>query len=171
MLILTREIQIMKTKQLLIILCILILCSCATKSVNLFEPGQSKPKMEFIDISKFDRDLSTSLSDKHDSVEVAFYDKVSPNNVPDRLQKWLSSVEKTGGKVEVRRPEGEFASKDPFALLSLAGTLFSTLKTLATKPFEQDYETAKGRNAIIQLERNKSGEAVISKIMFVKPEK
>lgn len=161
----------MNTKQLLILLCSLILCSCATKSVNLFEPGQSKPKMEFIDISKFDRDLSTSLSDKHDSVEVAFYDKVSPNNVPDRLQKWLSSVEKTGGKVEVRRPEGEFASKDPLALLSLAGTLFSTLKTLATKPFEQDYETTKGRNAIIQLERNKSGEAVISKITFVKPEK
>ena len=148
-----------------------ILTGCANKPVNLFEAGQSKSKIDFIDISSFDRDLSTSLSDKHNSVEVAFYEKVSPNHVPDRLQKWLSSVEKTGGKVEVRRPEGEFASKDPFALLSLAGTLFSTLKTLATKPFEQDYETAKGRNAIIQLERNKSGEAVISKIMFVKPEK
>jgi len=66
---------------------LLLISACATQSVSLFEPGQYKPKMEFIDISKFDRDLSTSLSDKHDSVEVAFYDKVSPNNVPDRLQK------------------------------------------------------------------------------------
>jgi len=162
----------MKSKELLFtVFSLLLISACATQSVNLFEPGQSKPKMEFIDISKFDRDLSTSLSDKYESVEVAFYDKVSPNNVPDRLQKWLSSIEKTGGKVEVRRPEGEFASKDPFALLSLAGSLFSTLKSLAAKTFDQDYETAKGRNAIIQLERNKSGEAVISKITFVKPEK
>jgi hypothetical protein len=154
----------------IVVLMVFFLVGCANNPIS-FQVGQSKPKMEFIDISKFDHDLSTSLADKYDSVEVAFYDKVSPNNVPDRLQKWLSSVEKTGGKVEIRRPVGEFASKDPFALLSLAGTLFSTLKTLATKPFEQNYETAKGRNAIIQLERNKSGEAVVSKIIFVKIDK
>jgi hypothetical protein len=72
----------------------LALASCAA-NVPLSSAVESTPtgaKLSFLDISKFDRDLSGSLQDKNTSVEVAFYDRVSPNNVPDRLQKWISVV-------------------------------------------------------------------------------
>jgi len=124
--------------------------------------------MEFIDISKFDRDMNASLTDKYDVVEVVFYDKVSPNNIPERLQNWISSIEKAGGKVEVKRPEGELVSKDPFSIISLASSLYSSLKSKAIIPFDRSYDSAKGRNALIQLERNKDGAVVVSYIKFEK---
>jgi len=64
----------------------LALAACAS-NVPLSSAVESTPtgaKLSFLDISKFDRDLSGSLQDKNASVEVAFYDKVSPNYVPDR---------------------------------------------------------------------------------------
>lgn len=144
----------------------ILLFGCS--SVSLVEPGKSSPQMSFIDIAKFDRDMTASLSDKYDSIQVDFYNKVNPNSLPDRLQNWLSAVEKNGGKVEIKRPEGELASKDPFSLISLASTLYSNLKAKANAAFEKNYDSAKGRNAVIQLERNKDGDVVVSKISFIK---
>ena len=163
------RIQIMNTKYLLFLLfSISFFSGCSTTSVSLLESGVSKPNLDFIDIAKFDRDMAASLADKYEAVEVKFYEKVSPNSMPERLQNWLSSVEKTGGKVEVKRPEGEPIPKDAFSLISLASTLFSFLKSKALIPFDNNYKSAKDRNAIIQLERNKEGNVVVSSITFVK---
>jgi hypothetical protein len=65
------------------------LASCATNVPLSFavEITPSGVKLNFIDVSKFDRDLSGSLQDKNASVEASFYDRVNPKNVPDRLQK------------------------------------------------------------------------------------
>jgi hypothetical protein len=96
----------------------LALASCAS-NVPLSSAVESTPtgaRLSFLDISKFDRDLSGSLQDKNASVEVAFYDKVSPNNVPDRLQKWISVVEADGGKVLVKTRPNELVSRNPFDL-------------------------------------------------------
>ena len=159
----------MSTKLLNIsILIVFLLFGCTIANVNLLESGQSNPNLNFIDIAKFDRDMAASLADKYEAVEVKFYEKVSPNSMPERLQNWLSSVEKTGGRVDVYRPAGEPVSKDPFSLISLASTLFSALKSKAMVPFDKNYDSAKGRNAIIQLERNKDGNVVVSSISFVK---
>ena len=159
----------MSTKLLNIsILIVFLLFGCTIANVNLLESGQSNPNLNFIDIAKFDRDMAVSLADKYEAVEVKFYEKVSPNSMPERLQNWLSSVEKTGGKVEVKRPEGEPIPKDAFSLISLASTLFSFLKSKALIPFDNNYKSAKDRNAIIQLERSKEGNVVVSSITFVK---
>jgi len=124
-------------------------------------------KLSFLDIPKFDRDLSTSLQTKSTSVEVAFYDKVSPNNVPDRLQKWISVVEADGGKVLVEPPPNELVSRSPFAAMSLIGTLVSSIKGFAQFNSEKIYESAKGRDAVISLERNSKGEVLVNSIKFV----
>ena len=148
----------------------LALASCAS-NVPLSSAVESTPtgaKLSFLDISKFDRDLSGSLQDKNASVEVAFYDRVSPNNVPDRLQKWISVVEADGGKVLVEPPPNELISRSPLAALSLVGTLVTSIKTFAKFNSEKIYETAKGRDAVISLERNSSGDVVIKAIKFLK---
>jgi len=108
------------------------------------------------------------LQDKNASVEVAFYDKVSPNNLPDRLQKWISVVEADGGKVLVEPPPNELVARNPLAALSLVGTLITSIKGFAKFNSERIYETAKGRDAVISLERNSKGEVVINAIKFIK---
>jgi len=148
----------------------LALASCAS-NVPLSSAVETTPtgaKLSFLDISKFDRDLSGSLQEKNASVEVAFYDKVSPNNVPDRLQKWISVVEADGGKVLVEPPPNELMTRNPLAALSLVGTLFTSIKTFSKFNSERIYDTAKGRDAVISLERNSKGEVVVSTIKFVK---
>jgi hypothetical protein len=148
----------------------LALASCAS-NVPLSSDVESTPngaKLSFLDISKFDRDLSGSLQDKNASVEVAFYDRVSPNNVPDRLQKWISVIEADGGKILVEPPPNELITRSPLAALSLVGTLITSIKAFAKFNSERIYETAKGRDAVISLERNSKGEVVINAIKFVK---
>jgi hypothetical protein len=148
----------------------LTLASCAA-NVPISSAVESTPtgvKLNFLDISKFDRDLSGSLQEKNSSVEVAFYDKVSPNNVPDRLQKWISVVEADGGKILVEPPPNELVTRNPLAALSMVGTLLSTIKGFTKFNSERIYETAKGRNAVIALERNSKGEVVINAIRFIK---
>ena len=147
----------------------LALASCAT-NVSLSSAVESTPtgaKLSFLDISKFDRDLSGSLQDKNASVEVAFYDKVSPNNVPDRLQKWISVVEADGGKVLVKTPPNELVSRSPFAALILVGTLVTIIKSFAQFNFEKIYESSNGRDTVISIEKNSKGEVVVSSIKFV----
>jgi hypothetical protein len=124
--------------------------------------------ISFLDITKFDRDLSTSLQEKNVSVDVMFYDKVSPNKMPDRLQKWLSVIEADGGKVLVEPPPNEVVAKNPFAALSLLGTLVSSLKNFVQFNSDRVYESAKGRDAVIALERNSNGEVLVTRIKFVK---
>ena len=131
----------------------LSLAACAS-NVQLSSAVETTPtgaKLSFLDISKFDRDLSGSLQDKNASVEVAFYDKVSPNNVPDRLQKWISVVEVNGGKVLVEPPPNELVSRSPFAALSLIGTLITSIKGFAQFNSERIYESTKSLEAIITL--------------------
>ena len=148
----------------------LVLASCAA-TVPLSSAVENTPtgaKISFLDISKFDRDLSGSLQEKNASVEVAFFEKVSPNNVPERLQKWISVVEADGGKVLVEPPPNELIARSPMAALSLVGTLITSIKGFAKFNSERVYESAKGRDAVISLERNNKGEVVINAIKFIK---
>ena len=107
----------------------LALAACAS-NVPLSSTVETTPtgaKLSFLDFSKFDRDLSGPLQDKNASVEVAFYDKVSPNNVPDRLQKWISVVEADGGKVLVERPPNELVARKIVSVKYPTGCLILNL--------------------------------------------
>lgn len=148
----------------------LALTSCASNVPlsSAADVTSSGAKLNFLDISKFDNDLSNTLQNRNTLVEVAFFEKVSPNNLPDRLQKWISVVEVNGGKVLVDPPPNELVARSPFAALSLLGSLISSIKGLAKFNSEKIYETAKGRDVVISLERNSSGEVVIKTIKFIK---
>ena len=152
----------------LILACALAACTSNVPISVSVQPTAYGQVISFLDIAKFDRDLSTSLQDKNLPVDVMFYDKVSPNKMPDRLQKWLSVVESNGGKVLVEPPPNELVAKNPFAALSLLGTLVSSLKNFVQFNSERVYESAKGRDAVIALDRNSNGEVLVTRIKFVK---
>ena len=146
------------------------LVSCAS-NVPLTTPVDTQTlsgKLNFIDVAKFDRDLASAMAQKNDVTEVSFYEKVSPNSVPERLQKWLAVVEAKGGKVLIEPPPNEFVSRSPFAALSLVGSLITTIKGLAHFNTEKIYDAANGRDAVISLQRNNKGEVVVNTIKFVK---
>ena len=60
------------------------------------QAGDVALEVKFIDLAKFDHDLYRALHTQDPEIKVVMYEKVSPNNTPDRLQKWLNAVEKNG---------------------------------------------------------------------------
>lgn len=126
-----------------------------------------KQNITFIDSSKFDQEMSNSLSSDESNVKVTFYNPVSPNQIPPRVEKWLSEVDSTGGKITIAQPTGELAPKDPMMLFGLFSSLWAYFKTATGISDMANLKTSvKDRNAVIQLERNKQGEIIIDKITF-----
>ena len=146
---------------------ILLVCSCSS-TPDISKLSEPTNQLSFVDIGKFDTDLSNSLSQKFESVNIVFYEKVSPNQMPARLQKWVSSVEQSGGQVSVEPPPGELAPKDPFTVIGLLSSIIGGAKNFAEFKTNRAYDVAKGRDAVISLERNTKGEVVVAKIQFTK---
>ena len=78
-------------------------------------------------------------------------------------------MERSGGKVRVTPPPNEITPKDPFFLLSLLGSLVSSIKGIAEVQSDLPLVSAKGRDVVISLERNARGEVIIGKMAFVRP--
>jgi len=77
-----------------------LLASCAPK--NPAAGTQAQKQVQFMDTTGFDYKLSASLEAKQEQVEVLFPAVITLNNIPERMDKWLSKVEKFGGKVEIQ---------------------------------------------------------------------
>jgi len=142
------------------------LTACETLPLTKGEPAAAAPSHAFIDLDKFDRDLAASFEARLDTVEVVFYERVSPNALPQRLQKWLSTAQATGGGVRVEPPPGELRPRSPMALLSLFGSLFTVSKAYLQMKQEKVFETVSGRDATIFLVRNKADEVQVQRVVF-----
>ena len=129
---------------------------------------QGPRTLNFVDYGGFDRELNAALKHNEPVVTVALFDKVSPNNTPDRLQKWLNAVERNGGRVDIQPPPNELSPKSPLALISLVGSLWSAIKATSDFRDSQLTQAVKGHDAVISLERNAAGQVVIGNILFKK---
>lgn len=143
-------------------LCLVALVATPTWSADE-EPA---PPVKFIDIGRFDTDLAKTLQASKGEVNVNFYENVSPNNVPVRLQKWLNAAEKSGGVINVSPPPGDMVPKNPAVLFGLLGSLWSTLKAWTEISEERMLKAADGRSVTIQLERGKQEEILIKAVSF-----
>jgi hypothetical protein len=164
----------MKHKPLLIkalgSLLVILGVGCAS-NVPLSTPSGSaypESKLSFVDISKFDRELSAALSSDVKEIDVLFYEKVSPNKIPDRMQKWISAIENSGGKVRIDTPPNEPKPRSIMTVLGLLGTAYSAIKNLSSAQSEVFLMAAKGRDAVISLGRGATGELLIERIQFIK---
>jgi hypothetical protein len=129
--------------------------------------AQAKPNITFIDTNKFDSDLSASLIAIKNPVKVDFYTPITPNEIPPRIQKWLSMVDKSGGKINIDNPVGEPAPKSPTLILGLFSGLWNAFKILSVESSVKSMEDAiKSRDANIQLARNVQGNLYIQRITF-----
>jgi hypothetical protein len=138
--------------------------------VGVFQPCLSQATSEsirFIDISKFDTDLERALKDNKVPINVVFYEKTSPNNMPSRLQKWVTAVEKSGGKIDIEPPPDEPRPRSPAMLIGLLGGLWSSIKAWGEIRERAMLDAVQTRNVSIHLERNPAGEIIVSSISFL----
>jgi len=122
--------------------------------------------IRFIDLSKFDSDLERALKGSNESITVMFYEKTSPNNMPNRLQKWVTAVEKSGGKIDVEPPPDEPRPRSPAMLIGLLGGLWSSIKAWGEIRERAMLDAVQTRNVLIHLERNAAGEIIVGRVAF-----
>lgn len=150
-------------------LCLAIcLSACNTMPVAQEPAETAQAELRFVDLQKFDRELYTSLSKPLPKVEVAFYNEVTPNTLPDRLQQWMAAVESGGGTVKIIPPKSSIQAKNPFMLFSLASTLWTASKTVKEMSNNSRFNKAQAYDALIQLKTDDKGSSVVDKVVFIK---
>lgn len=105
----------------------------------------------FVDADMFDRKLSDTLSTRTPSVELRFPVAVNMRKLPERLDKWFSAIEKTGGVVEAK-PVAETRG----ILGSLIELAFKLYDLLTARDL---YAPARDYNATVYYKRS-NGEVV-----------
>ena len=131
-------------------------------------PEVGEPDLLFVDISKFDDQLAGRLSSTSAVVAVGFYESVSPNSFPPRLEKWLKAVEKNGGQIVITPPNTDLTPKSPALLIGLIGSLWASIKAIREIKEERLLQATAGRDAELVLERNAAGTVVVSRVNFRK---
>lgn len=122
--------------------------------------------IQFLDLAKFDTLLSQRLKSSEPTVEVVFYDRVSPNQLPMRIQKWLTAVDQSGGSIDVIQPPGDLAPRNPALLLGLLGGLMSTLKAMGEIREEQLLQASAGHGVTFKLDKTPQGAIFIERLVF-----
>jgi len=144
-----------------------LLSACQSNPPQAESAEPPKASVQFLDVQGFDRDLSRAMAAPLPAVDVAFYDRITPSALPDRLQKWLASVESSGGSVKVVPPKSTVAAKSPFLLISAASSLWSASKATREYTQEAQFKVAHSYNAEIQLKIDDKGDTIVDKVLFI----
>ncbi|MFA9215796.1 MAG: hypothetical protein ACEQSK_01700 [Sphingomonadaceae bacterium] len=118
--------------------------------------------LTFLDSTLFDNMLSRELGKGNKEVEVLISGKMSLNNIPPRVDKWITAVAEQG---EVTLKPVDSALRPKF-VLGLLPVVYSFLKQANS---ERQVSAAGKYNAsvVYHVDKN-SGESVIDKIVFLK---
>lgn len=147
------------------------LVACESNPAQSVSAAPAKSELQFVDLQGFDRDLASALSSPLPKVDVAFYDRITPSALPERLQQWMASVEAGGGSVKVVPPKSSVTAKSPFLLISAISTLWSASKTAKEMSTQSQFRAAHAYDAEIILKQDDKGESVVDKVVFVQRKK
>ncbi|MCF8208333.1 MAG: hypothetical protein K9K38_02865 [Rhodoferax sp.] len=155
-----------RLQTVLAVMAIVGLVACQASPSARVSSNPPKSTLHFADLQGFDRDLADSLSTRLPKVEVAFYDRITPSSIPQRLQLWMSSVEAGGGSVTVVEPNSRLTAKSPFLLISAISTLWTASKLVRDISTEAQFKAAQGFDAQILLKQDDKGDSVVDKVVF-----
>jgi hypothetical protein len=135
--------------------------------VDLLGEGRAKSTIEYSDFDKFDRDMQASVnSDKIDVVKVVFYEKYAPQDIPNRVQSWISSAETHAGVVSFKYPESEGGAKTEGSIRQKINRLLDQILNLNI--FSRTQHPIENRDVVIELNQTKSGEVYVQRVNFIK---
>jgi hypothetical protein len=124
-------------------------------------PVSPPVELTFLDSGSFDQALSTAMSRGAEVVAVEVFGQVSPNDLPDRLGRWLHAVSSRGGVVRAERDprlpkERSFGSEAVIQLLVMTYDMVSR---------ELMYASANGYGAVVHVapEENR-----VTRILFIR---
>jgi hypothetical protein len=126
----------------------------------------TKSTLQFIDLQSFDRDLHGALTAPLPQVDITFYDRITPSTLPERIQKWMASVENGGGSVKITPPPSTVTAKNPFLLLSAASSLWSANKMMKEAAVQSQFKSASTYDANVVLKVDDKGDTVVDKLVF-----
>lgn len=105
-----------------LVLSMALITACVSNDQRAEAPPTGDTQIEFIDLDSFDVSMTRDLQREADLVVVRFPNQpVTINELPVRLQKWLSAVQKHGQGLTIVSQEG-YVQKD---IVSLVGVLVS----------------------------------------------
>jgi hypothetical protein len=144
-----------------------LLIACANPSpIGPMNPMAAQPRLEFIDLENFDRDLNASLGAQLTHVDVLVVNSTTASAIPPRLQAWLHAVEAGGGTVKVSPPHSTVSAKNPLLLLSLVSGIWNSIKVTKAVQAHEMHKPARAYDAEIVLKIDDKGERLIDKILF-----
>jgi hypothetical protein len=115
----------------------------------------------FMDSRAFDAGLGKELGRGSKRVEVQIEGRLSINQIPARLDKWLTRVA-DNGNLELRLQDNAVRNK---SLLSLVSMVFPALQGMQE---ESLLSSANGYNAIVFYRKEANGDALIDRVVFLK---
>ncbi len=149
----------------------LVLCACESNPTQKASAEPPKAELRFVDLQGFDQELSGSLSAPLPKVDVAFYDRITPSALPERLQQWMASVEAGGGTVKITPPKSTVTGKSPFLLISAATSIWSASKMAKEMALKNQFKAAQAYDAEIVLKMDDKGDTLVDKVVFVQRRK
>ena len=157
--------------QTFLLAAIIGLAGCESNPLQPATATAPKAALQFLDLQGFDQDMTQSLSASLPKVEVAFFDRVTPSAMPERLQQWVASVQQGGGQVTVTPPKSSVTAKNPFLLLSAASTIWSASNMAREMATKAQFRAARAYTAEIILKQDDRGETVVDKVVFAQKPK
>lgn len=143
------------------------LVACESNPSIVQSSAPPKAELQFVDLQNFDHALAGSLSAALPKVDVAFYDRVTPSALPERLQHWMASVEAGGGTVKVVPPKSSVTAKNPFLLISAISALWSASKMAKEMSTNAQFKAARSYDAQIILKADERGDSVVDRVVFI----
>ena len=129
------------------------------ESVTVNVESVNDSALEYINSTAFDQSLSNAMTQADTKIDVAVITPFSSNNIPERLDSWLTVITENGGEVSTKPASGE---RD---IVAVALTLYSVYQIIKA---QIRYVPAQNYHATLLYRRNDSGDALIEKIVFTR---
>lgn len=146
-------------------LVLMLLAGCV--AVPPTAADKASAALQFVDLERFDHELTASLKTPLPRVEVSFYDRIAPSKLPERVQTWMAAVEEGGGKVRVTPPAGSVSAKNPMLVIGAISALWQGQKVAREMSAKMALRAAHGYDAELVLRQEPGADVVVDRIVFL----
>ncbi|HDN26215.1 MAG TPA: hypothetical protein ENG03_03800 [Thioploca sp.] len=130
---------------------------------NLNTPTIQSSSLDYLNSESFDNKLSNAMKRADAEIQVSVLNPFFPDNMPERIDAWLTVIKETDGKIETAPAESE----KNIDIISIVINLYSVWTTLKdTIEYYLTYSPAKKYNATLLYRRNNEGKTIIEKVVF-----